>query len=97
MSGRVGLAPWSPSLLGLQLVNGLGSGLSEEPAVQDVEPITLDYESFLNVLPGPPWCQARTGPFGIIDKVPVDHIGDPPRQRRSASLLVLPSATLRSK
>ena len=37
------------------LVLGLGPGsdLSEEPAFQDVEPVTLDLESFLIVLPGP--------------------------------------------
>ena len=36
------------------LVVGSGSDLSEEPAFQDVEPVTLDSESFLIVLPGPP-------------------------------------------
>jgi hypothetical protein len=70
------------------LVSGLGSDLSEEPAVQDVEPVTLDYESFLDVLPGP---------FGIIDEVPVVDVGDPPLQRSERFYVVLPSATLRSK
>ena len=32
---------------------GPGSDLSEEPAVQDVEPVTLDFVSCLIVLPGP--------------------------------------------
>ena len=36
------------------LAVGSGSDLSEEPAVQDVEPVTLDLMSFLIVLPGPP-------------------------------------------
>lgn len=36
------------------LVVGSGSDLSEEPAVQDVEPVTLDFVSFLIVLPGLP-------------------------------------------
>ena len=35
------------------LVLGPESDLSEEPAFQDVEPVTLDLESFLIVLPGP--------------------------------------------
>ena len=35
------------------MVVGSGSDLSEEPAVQDVEPVTLDFVSFLIVLPGP--------------------------------------------
>jgi len=35
------------------LVVGFGSDLSEEPAVQDVEPVTLESESFLGVLPNP--------------------------------------------
>ncbi len=42
------------------LVVGSGSDLSEEPAVQDVEPVTLDFVSFLIVLPGPP-ITARVG------------------------------------
>ena len=35
------------------LVVGFGSDLSEEPAVQDAEPVTLESESFLGVLPDP--------------------------------------------
>ena len=42
------------------LVVGSGSDLSEEPAVQDVEPVTLDFVSFLIVLPGLP-ITARVG------------------------------------
>jgi hypothetical protein len=38
----------------VELVVGPGSDLSEEPAVQDVEPVTLDLESCLIVLPDPP-------------------------------------------
>ena len=40
-------------------VSGPGSDLSEEPAVQDVEPVTLDFVSFLIVLPGPLHPQAE--------------------------------------
>lgn len=75
MSGRVGLAPWLQGLLGLQLASGLESDLFEEPAIQDVEPVTLDYESFLVVLPGPPLKSGAMGPFGIIDEVSVVHVG----------------------
>ena len=39
----------------VSLVLGPGSDLSEEPAFQDVEPVTLDVESFLIVLPDPPF------------------------------------------
>jgi len=35
------------------LVVGSGSDLSEEPAVQDVEPVTLESESLLFCPPGP--------------------------------------------
>ena len=35
------------------LVVGSGSDSSEEPAVQDVEPVTLESESFLFCPPGP--------------------------------------------
>jgi hypothetical protein len=38
----------------VRLVVGSGSDLSEEPAVQDVEPVTLDFVSCLIVLPGLP-------------------------------------------
>jgi hypothetical protein len=41
-------------LEGRNVLFGFGSDLSEEPAVQDVEPVTLDEESFLGVLPDPP-------------------------------------------
>ncbi len=52
--GRGGLA-WPVQGAGLVLVwlVGPGSDLSEEPAFQDVEPVTLDEESFLSVLPDP--------------------------------------------
>jgi hypothetical protein len=33
--------------------NGSGSDFAEEPAAQGVEPVTLAYESFPSVLPGP--------------------------------------------
>jgi hypothetical protein len=42
------------------LAVGSGSDLSEEPAVQDVEPVTLDFVSCLIVLPGLP-ITARVG------------------------------------
>jgi len=41
-------------LEGSNVLFGFGSGLSEEPAVQDVEPVTLDQETFLGSLPNPP-------------------------------------------
>ena len=41
----------------VSLLLGPGSDLSEEPAFQDVEPVTLDEESFLIVLPGPIFSQ----------------------------------------
>ena len=54
MFGRGWLA-WPVQRPGLVLVLrvGPGSDLSEEPAFQDVEPVTLDEESFLSVLPDP--------------------------------------------
>ena len=41
--------------MAVSLLLGPGSDLSEEPAFQDVEPVTLDEEPFLIVLPGPPF------------------------------------------
>ena len=48
----IGLA-CSGGRVGSSVVLGPGSDLSEEPAFQDVEPVTLDLESFLSVLPDP--------------------------------------------
>ena len=58
------------------MVVGFGSDLSEEPAYQDVEPVTLESESFLGVLPNPP-LSGVAGSFGIGGEVPVDDVGDP--------------------
>lgn len=79
--GRGGLA-WPVQGAGLVLVLGLGPGsdLSEEPAFQDVEPVTLDLESFLSVLPDP-FRSGCCGASGICDEVLVDPIGDLPFQR----------------
>jgi len=48
------------------LVVGSGSDLSEEPAVQDVEPVTLDSESFLVCPPGPTFRSVQ--PAGVSDE-----------------------------
>jgi hypothetical protein len=48
----IGLA-CSGGRVGSSVLLGPGSDLSEEPAFQDVESVTLDEESFLIVLPGP--------------------------------------------
>ena len=40
--------------------SGPGCDLSEEPAVQDARPVTLETESFLGVLPGPLERQLRS-------------------------------------
>jgi hypothetical protein len=52
--GRVELILWCGGSDGRRIGFGSGSDLSEEPAFQDVEPVTLDFVSFLIVLPGPP-------------------------------------------
>jgi hypothetical protein len=57
----------------VSLLLGPGSDLSEEPAFQDVEPVTLDEESFLIVLPDPS-LSAGCSPVGVGDEVPVDPI-----------------------
>src|SRR2546425_10949428 len=51
--GRVGLAPWRDGAVGRSVLSGPGSDLTEEPALRDVEPVTLAAESFPFVLPGP--------------------------------------------
>ena len=66
-------------LEGSNVLFGFGSGLSEEPAVQDVEPVTLDEESFLSALPNPPLSVASG--TGVVDEVPVDNVGDLALQR----------------
>ena len=56
-AGGVGARLVVPLACGLMRVLGCGLGpgsdLSEESAFQDVEPATLETESFLGVLPGP--------------------------------------------
>ena len=59
------------------MVFGFGSDLSEEPAVQDVEPVTLDFVSFLGVLPGPLF-SAGSEALGVDVEVAVDAVRDPP-------------------
>ena len=58
---------------------GSGSDSSEEPAVQDVEPVTLESESFLCVLPGPLERQLLLA--GVGDEVAVDDVGEPSLER----------------
>ena len=56
------------------MVVGSGSDLSEEPVFR-LEPVTLDSESFLIVLSGPP-SSARCGAAGVSDEVAVDPVRD---------------------
>ena len=58
---------------------GSGSDSSEEPAVQDVEPVTLDSRSFLFCPPGPTWTSALL--LGVGFEVAVDDVGDPSLER----------------
>jgi hypothetical protein len=53
LSGAEGPASGGAGGWVVGVVVGSGSDLSEEPAVQDVEPVTLDFVSCLIVLPGP--------------------------------------------
>ena len=83
--------PGDRAVVGRSVVVGFGSDFSEEPAFQDGEPVTLDSESFLSVLPGPlhqravksTWSWRQTA--SLIRRFNV----------RSASFFVLPSAILR--
>jgi hypothetical protein len=61
------------------MVVGSGSDSSEEPAVQDVEPVTLDSRSFLFCPPGPTWTSALLSGVGF--EVAVYDIGDPSLER----------------
>ena len=61
------------------MVVGSGSDLSEEPAVQDAEPVTLDFVSFLSVLPGP--VSSLLESAGVGDQWPVDDVGELALQR----------------
>jgi hypothetical protein len=47
-------APGVRGVVGFSVLFGFESGLSEEPTVQDVEPVTLDEEPFLSALSNPP-------------------------------------------
>ena len=78
--GRVGSGRCRVRLGGVGLVSGPGSDLSEEPAFQDVEPVTLDSQSFLVVLPGPPVSDAACS-LCVSDEVPVDDVRDAPFER----------------
>jgi hypothetical protein len=44
--GRARLAPWRDGAVGRSVLSGPGSDLTEEPALRDVEPVTLALESF---------------------------------------------------
>jgi hypothetical protein len=57
---------------------GSGSDLSEELAVQDAEPVTLESESFLFCPPGPTWGSVLLA--GVGDEVSIDDISEPPLQ-----------------
>jgi len=60
---------------GRSLVVGFGSDFSEEPAFQDGEPVTLDTESCLIVLPGLS-AFAVGGGAGVGDQALVDPVRD---------------------
>lgn len=49
---------------------GPGSDLTEEPALRDVEPVTLAEESFPFVLPGP----SAPDALGVSDELAVDGV-----------------------
>jgi hypothetical protein len=66
LRGALKLAPGVRGLKGRNVLFGFGSDLPEEPAVQDVEPVTLDEESFLSVLPDPPFSGGC--PSGVVDE-----------------------------
>src|SRR2546425_12563280 len=68
--GRVGLAPWRDGAVGRSVMSGPGSDLTEEPALRDVEPVTLAAESFPFVLPGP----SASGPLRVGDELAVDGV-----------------------
>ena len=51
--GRASLVPWRDGAVGRSVLSGPGSDLTEEPALRDVEPVTLAAESFPFVLPDP--------------------------------------------
>jgi len=76
-----GASEWTPRLPGRvegrSVDFGFGSDLSEEPAVQDVEPVTLDFVSFLGVLPGPLVSAGRAA-LGVEVEVSVDPVRDSP-------------------
>lgn len=53
--------------------------MSEEPAVQDARPVTLESESFLFCPPGPTRMSALL--VGVGDEVSVDNVGEASLQR----------------
>ena len=68
--GRAGLAPWRDGAVGRSVLSGPGSDLTEEPALRDVEPVTLAEESFPFVLPGP----SAPGASRVRDELSVDGV-----------------------
>ena len=68
--GRARFAPWRDGVVGRSVLSGPGSDLTEEPALRDVEPVTLAAESFPFVLPGPSAaCALRVGDELTVDRV----------------------------
>jgi len=68
--GRVLSAPWRDAAVGRSVLSGPGSDFTEEPALRDVEPVTLAEESFPFVLPGPSAPGAlRVGEQSSVDGV----------------------------
>ena len=68
--GRARSAPWRDGVRGRSVLSGPGSDFTEEPALRDVEPVTLAEESFPFVLPGPSAPGAlRVGEQSSVDGV----------------------------
>ena len=63
-------APWRDGVVGRSVMSGPGSDLTEEPALRDVEPVTLAAESFPFVLLGP----SAPGAFRVGEQLAVDGV-----------------------
>ena len=74
------LAPGVRGLKGRNVGVGFGSDLSEEPAVQDVEPVTLDYV-VVPECPPEPTLFSVAGVLSVGDEVLVNGVGDLALQR----------------